>query len=38
MLNRHFSLRAGAYSFIEVEDCANDESISIFNLGGQLVF
>ncbi len=38
LLNRHVRLRAGAYHLHEVEDFANDESISVINLGGQLVF
>ena len=38
MLNRHFSLRADALVLHEVEDFANDESISSFTLGGHFVF
>lgn len=38
LLNRHIRLRAGAYHLHEVEDFANDESISVISLGGQLVF
>ena len=38
MLNRHFSLRAVAQNFFDVEDFADDKSILIFNFGGQLVF
>ncbi len=38
MLNRHFSLRAEAYNLFDVEDFANDESISSFNLGGNFIF
>ena len=38
MLNRHFGLRAEAYNFFDVEDFANDESISVLSLGGQFVF
>ncbi len=37
-LNQHFSLRADAYILEDVEDFANDESISIFSLGGQYLF
>jgi len=37
-LNQHFSLRADAYILEDVEDFANDESISIFSLGGQFYF
>jgi len=38
MLNRHFGLRAEAYQLFDVEDFANDESITTFNFGGQLLF
>ena len=38
MLNRHFGLRAEALQFFDVEDFANDESITTLNLGGLLVF
>ena len=38
MLNRHFSLRAEAYNFFDVEDFVDDESISSFNLGGNFIF
>jgi hypothetical protein len=38
MLNRHFSLRAEAYNLFDVEDFANDESISSLNLGGNFIF
>lgn len=38
MLNRHFGFRAGAYNLFDVEDFANDESVSFFSLGGQFVF
>ena len=38
MLNRHFGFRAEAYNLFDVEDFANDEDVSVFNLGGQLVF
>lgn len=37
-VNRHFNLRAEAYNLYDVEDFANDESISFFSLGGQFVF
>ena len=38
MLNRHFSLRAEAYNFFDVEDFADDESISSVFLGGNVIF
>ncbi|MCP4407130.1 MAG: porin family protein, partial [Gammaproteobacteria bacterium] len=38
MLNRHFSLRAEAYHLFDVEDFADDESISSLNLGGHFIF
>ncbi|MDH3761309.1 MAG: porin family protein [Gammaproteobacteria bacterium] len=38
MLNQHFSLRAGAWKLHEVEDFANDESITVVSFGGQFVF
>ena len=38
MLNRHFGLRAEALHLFDVEDFADDESISAFNLGGQFTF
>ena len=38
MLNRYFGLRAEAYNLFDVEDFANDESIQVFNLGGQFTF
>ena len=38
MLNRYFGLRAEVYLLFDVEDFANDESISVFNLGGQFTF
>lgn len=38
MLNRHFGLRAEACQLFDVEDFANDESITTFNLGGQILF
>jgi hypothetical protein len=38
MLNRYFSLRAEAYNLLDVEDFANDESISSLNLGGNFIF
>ncbi len=38
MLNRHFALRAEAFQFFDVEDFANDESITTVNVGGQFVF
>lgn len=38
MLNRHFRLRAEASSLFDVEDFANDKSISSLNLGGSFVF
>lgn len=38
MLNRYFGFRAEAYNLFDVEDFANDEDVSVFNLGGQLVF
>ncbi len=38
MLNRYFSIKAEAYNLFDVEDFADDESISIVNLGGQFVF
>jgi len=38
MLNRHFGLRAEACNLFDVEDFANDESVSFFSMGGQFVF
>ena len=38
MVNRHFGLRAEAYQFFDVEDFADDESITTVNVGGQFVF
>jgi len=38
MLNRNFSLRAEAYHLFDVEDFADDESISSLNLGGHFIF
>lgn len=38
MLNRYFGLRAEACQFLDVEDFANDESVTTFNLGGQFMF
>lgn len=38
MLSRHFSLKAEAYNLFDVEDFADDESISVLNLGGQFIF
>lgn len=38
MLNRNFSIKAEAFNLIDVEDFANDESISILNVGGQFIF
>ena len=38
MLNRNFSIKAEAYNLFDVEDFADDESITIVNLGGQFVF
>ena len=38
MLNRHFGLRAEACQLFDVEDFANEESITTFNLGGQILF
>ena len=38
MLSRHFSLRAEAYNLFDVEDFANDESISSLNFGGNVIF
>jgi len=38
VLNRHFSLRADAQVLREVEDFANDESVSLFTLGGHFIF
>ena len=38
MINHNFSVKAEAYNLFDVEDFADDESISIFNLGGQFVF
>ncbi len=38
MVNRHFSLRAEAYNLFDVEDFANDESISSVILGGSVIF
>lgn len=37
-LNRYFSLRADVLYLFDVEDFANDESISVFTLGGQFTF
>ena len=37
-LNPYFGVRAEAFHLFDVEDFANDESISIFNLGGQFTF
>lgn len=38
MLNRNFSIKAEAYNLFDVEDFANDETISTLNIGGQFVF
>lgn len=38
MLNRNLGIRAEAYNLLDVEDFANDESISIVNVGVQFVF
>ena len=38
MLSRHFSLRAEAYNFFDVDDFANDKSISSLNFGGNVIF
>ena len=38
MLNRYFGFRAEAYNLFDVEDFANDESVSVFSLGGQFIF
>lgn len=38
MLNRNFSIKAEASNLFDVEDFADDESISTLNIGGQFVF
>jgi len=38
VLNRYFSLRAEVNNLFDVEDFANDESISSLNLGGNFTF
>lgn len=38
MLNKNFSIKAEASNLFDVEDFANDETISTLNFGGQLVF
>ena len=38
VLNRHFSLRAEAGNLFDVEDFADDESISFVVLGGNVIF
>ena len=38
MLNRRFGLKAEAYQLFDVEDFADDRSVSFYNLGGQFVF
>jgi hypothetical protein len=38
VINRNFSLRAEGYNLREVEDFANDESITFISVGGQFVF
>lgn len=38
ILNRHFSLKAEAFNFFDVEDFANDESISSVFFGGNFIF
>ena len=37
-LNRHFGLKAEAYRLFDVEDFADDRSLTFFNLGGQFYF
>ncbi len=37
-VNKSFSLRAEAFNLFDVEDFANDESVSFFSLGGQYTF
>lgn len=38
VLSQHFSLRADIYYLNNVEDFANDESISVVSLGGHFIF
>jgi len=38
MLNRHFGLRAEVSNLFDVEDFADDESVSFLSLGGRFVF
>ena len=38
MLNQRFGLKAEAYQLFDVEDFADDRSVSFYNLGGQFVF
>lgn len=38
MLNRHFGLRAAVSHLFDVEDFADDESVSFLSLGGQFTF
>ncbi len=38
MINQHFSLRLRASNLLDVEDFADDESVSFYSFGGQFVF